>query len=218
MMPGGSEDELLREAFDESGSLRGAHDACPPPERLWESACERLSARENERLILHLAVCAPCSLSWRVARDLACDRASAAVPTPRFDWRGWAPLAAAAMLIVAVGLTLERVGTHPTGPPAYRAEEGSWIRPRADVPTAMPRDRFVLRWSRGPEGSTYDVRVLAAGLGPLARGLRLDRPEFPVPAPSLARIPAGTKILWQVTVYLPDGRVADSSTFVTELE
>jgi hypothetical protein len=218
MTNGGFEDDRLREAFALSDGLPGRQEECPTPERLWESAREELGARESEAVIRHLAVCAPCSAAWRIARDLAGDRAPA-VATRRFDWRrGWAPLAAAAMLIVAVGLTLERVGTRPTGPPAYRAEEGSWIRPRADTPTAMPRDRFVLRWSQGPEGSTYDVRVVAAGHGPLARGLRLDRPEFSVPAASLAGIPAGTKILWQVTVYFSDGRIADSSTFITEVE
>jgi hypothetical protein len=220
MTNGDFEDGRLREAFALSDGLPGRREECPSPERLWESAREELGARENERVIRHLAGCAACSAAWRVARDLAgAEAAIARAEAPRrLDWRGFIPLAAAAMLILAVGLTLESVGTRPPRSPAYRAEEGSWIRPGEDSPGALPRDRFVLRWSQGPEGSTYDVRVVAAGHGPIARGLRLDRPEFSVPASALAGVASGAKILWQVTAYLPDGRVADSSTFVTEVE
>jgi hypothetical protein len=216
----GAEGGRLREAFVLSESLPGPREECPAPERLWESVHEHLRAAENETLIRHLTTCAPCSTAWRVARDLA--GAEAAMPQPvlqrRLDWRGWAPLAAAAILIVAVGLTLEAVRVRPTAPPAYRSEQGSWIRPAGDAPAALPRDGFLLRWSAGPEGSTYDVRVIATGHGPIARGYKLERPEFRVPPSSLAGAASGTKVLWQVTAYLPDGRVSDSATFIVQVE
>jgi hypothetical protein len=82
----------------------------------------------------------------------------------------------------------------------------------------MPRDRFLLRWSAGPVGTSYDVRVIARGRPPLARGVRLTRPEFRVPAAAFDSLPSRIKILWQVTAYTPDGRVSDSATFIAELE
>jgi hypothetical protein len=217
---GGAEGERLREAFVLSESLPGSREECPTAERLWESAHERLSAAENEELVRHLTTCAPCSTAWRVARDLAGGEAAMTQPVAarRLGWRGWAPLAAAAILIVAVGLTLEAVRVRPAGAPVYRSEEGSWIRPAGDAPAALPRDGFLLRWIAGPEGSTYDVRVIATGRGPIARGYKLDRPEFRVPPSSLAGAASGTKILWQVTAYLPDGRVSDSATFIVQVE
>jgi hypothetical protein len=60
--------------------------------------------------------------------------------------------------------------------------------------------------------------VIATGRGPIARGYKLDRPEFRVPPSSLAGAASGTKVLWQVTAYLPDGRVSDSATFIVQVE
>lgn len=220
MTNGDSEDDRLREAFAQADSLPGLGEACPPPERLWDSARGALAARENERIVRHLAGCAACATSWRLAREVAgVEPALAPAEAPRrLDWRVWAPLAAAAVLIVAIGLTFEAVSTRRGASPAYRAEEGTWIEPEEGSPGAMARDRFVLRWTLGPQGSTYDVRVVAADGRPVARGLRIDRPEFEVPASALAGLPRGAKIFWQVTAYLPDGRVSDSPTFIVRIE
>jgi hypothetical protein len=221
MSPGEIGDDQLREAFALSDSLRGPREACPSPERLWESAREDLGAGENEIVVRHLATCAACAAAWRVARDLAGGDAAAAAPViarRRAGWREWMPLAAAAMLIVVAGIALQYVDLRPTSPPAYRAEEALSIRPSSESLRPMPRDRFLLRWSAGPAGTSYDVRVIARGRPPLARGVRLTQPEFQVPAAAFDSIPARTKILWQVTAYLPDGRVSDSATFIAELE
>jgi hypothetical protein len=213
-------DDRLRAAFVLSESLVVEHGECPPPERLWESAREELRPQENEEVIRHLAACAECATAWRLARDLSGARAAAVTPIarPRLARSAWAPFAAAAVILIAVGAALQLFTIHPTVAPAYRADEGAWIRPAPESVRPMPRERFVLRFTPGPEGTTYDVRVTAKGLAPLARGIRIERAEFHVPPETLAALPRGTKILWQVTGYLPDGRVSDSETFISEIE
>jgi hypothetical protein len=82
----------------------------------------------------------------------------------------------------------------------------------------QPRDRFVLSWTAGPEGSFYDVRVMSEQLEPLTRVRGLDRSEFRVPEDVLAELPSGARILWQVTAHLPDARTVESDTFFALVE
>jgi hypothetical protein len=53
---------------------------------------------------------------------------------------------------------------------------------------------------------------------PLSRGFGLDRPEFQVPDEALGSIESGSRVFWQVTARLPDGRRIESKTFFVRIE
>ena len=71
----------------------------------------------------------------------------------------------------------------------------------------------VLRWSAGPEGARYDVRVTDTALRAIAGAAALSEPEYQVPLESLADLADGDRILWQVETVLPDGSRSTSETF-----
>ena len=82
----------------------------------------------------------------------------------------------------------------------------------------MPRIDRVLRWTAGPEGTTYGLRLTTEDLAPLVEVLRLEQPEYRVDPRVLEGIPQGDAVLWRVTAHLPDGRRVASRTFTTPLE
>lgn len=212
--------EALREAF--AATFHQARDGrdCPPSETLWRSARGELEQGEEDRVLLHLGECSACAAAWRMARDLA-EEAADARQAPARRWRSslWVPLAAAAALIVVViSIGLLSLVDEEAPAPVYRAGESDWLKPDLPSGQALPRDRCLLRWSAGPQGTTYQVRVTTETLDLLARGRRLERAEFLVPASALEGLPPGASILWQVTARLGDGRTVDSETFVSRIE
>ncbi len=126
--------------------------------------------------------------------------------------------AAAAVVVVAVGLGVVFLSPEEERAPVYRAQEGQWLLSTVDLEKPLARDRFVLRWTAGPEGTFYDVRVMSAKLEPVARAIGLDRPEYEVPGEALAEVESGSRILWQVTALLPDGQRVESETFFAVVE
>lgn len=211
-------DEQLREARARVAEVRRGGKECPTPELLVSSGRGELGAREDRQVILHIGVCTACATAWKIAREVASERVplrESAVGRSFVaqGWFRWA--AAAAVLVVAVGLGVVILTPEREGVPVYRAPEGQWLRSavRADEP--LPRDEFTLRWTAGPEGTFYDVRVLGARLEPLARAEGLERPEYTVREKALAQLPPGTRILWQVTAHPPDGQPVESETFFT---
>jgi hypothetical protein len=86
------------------------------------------------------------------------------------------------------------------------------------VSDRLPRDRFLLRWSPGPAGSTYTVRLSTVALSLLLEQDGLDGAELLVPSAALERAQAGDQLLWQIETRLPDGRRINSATFVVTLQ
>ncbi|MFP2933952.1 hypothetical protein ACLESO_54285, partial [Pyxidicoccus sp. 3LG] len=82
----------------------------------------------------------------------------------------------------------------------------------------LPRERCILRWSGGPEGTRWSLQLSSEDLSLVHRADSLTRGEYQVPAEVLAKLPAGTKLLWQVEARLPDGQIRRSATFVNRLE
>ncbi len=187
----------------------GRGERCPTAEVLWDSAREALPRAEDRQVILHLAECTMCAAAWRLARDFSglSIAPETIVEPPRAAWRTWAPLAAAAALVVAIaGVGIHLMTRGPVEAPAFRAQQEAWLAPAAGMDAPLPRESFVLRWAPGPDGSTYDVRAATERLAMLARGRRIDKAEFQVPREALEGIPSGGQVLWQVTAHLPDGR------------
>jgi hypothetical protein len=212
------EDQRLRDAFQAGVAVAGDGTRCPTSERLWASAREELRGEENESIVLHLAECAACATAWRLARELAApgtaESGEARDGVRRWrPLRYWVPLAAAAVLVVGVGVRLVMRPTSRVDEPVYRSESGPEI--RSTVPASLPREAFLLRWEGGPEGTTYDVLVTSERLEPLDRASRLAEPQHLVEEARLATLAAGDRVLWRVIAHLPGGREAASPTFAT---
>lgn len=217
---GGFDDAALRGAFGSIAETAARGERCPAPEALWDSTAGGLDRRERTGVFLHLGECSTCATAWRLARELRAGEPPARVvrgPAPWFRAHRVHLAAAAAMLVIAVGIAV--LWRQPGRGPAaeFRAKEMDWIRPAIPAGEPLARERCLLRWTPGPEGTTYDVRVTTEDLDPVARGRGLERAEFQVPAASLAGMAAGDRIVWQVTAHLPDGGTADSRSFISEV-
>jgi hypothetical protein len=214
-------DERLREALREVVEVAGDGGGCPDTDRLVASGRGELEPRDERDVLLHIGRCTACAAAWRIARDVAAPaeplrfsvRTRSSVP------QRWYRLAAAAVLCAAaVGLGVIYWPSGKAPVPIYRAPEGQSLRSTVDADEPLPREHFVLRWTAGPEGTFYDLRVLGARLEPLVRVEGLDRPEYTVRAEALEQLPAGTRVLWQVTAHLPDGQRIESETFFAVIE
>jgi hypothetical protein len=208
--------EKLRTRLAEAAEVVADERQCPAPDTLWESARERLDRRTNEIVVMHIGVCGACAAAWRTARELASDDA----PQKAGAVRSWAPMAVAASVLIVVlgGVAGLMLGPSSVGPAVYRTQEEVWLKSVLPEGETVSRDHFELRWTSGPEGTTYDIRVGTESLDVLARARGGEEPRFLVPAESLVGLPPGTGILWQVTAHLPDGRTIDSESFVTSVD
>lgn len=220
MKPTERHTEELRDAFAASIESMGDGTTCPGPDALWESASETASPRHDEAVLLHVGECPGCAAAWRVGRNLASDSPAQAAGVGsrrgRFAW--WWPVAAsAAIAFVLIGLGVPDRRAERSSP-VYRAREGEWLQSQVPGEDGLPRSRCWLRWTAGPEGTTYQVRVTDERLELLARGRGLEDAEFLVPQEALGDLPSGAKIIWQVTARLPDGAIVDSPGFISRIE
>lgn len=195
--------------------------SCPDPDTLWEAANGGLALLDRYRVVDHLTQCAECTLAWRLATDLQQDDKSplgkGAIATitgriPRRRPREWqrmlVPLiSAAAAVVLAVGLMFfhdDRIPDAPVitrGAPAAQAQLDS---PEDDE--VVSRDEFVLTWTPGPAGTTYDVQVLTEDLGSILIAIDdLQSNNLEIPEDVLAGLAPGTEVVWSVDATLPSG-------------
>jgi hypothetical protein len=182
-----------------------------------------LPAEERRELVDRTAADPGCAEAWRVARELwpASEAAIAGGPTAVSPGRAarrtlpW--MAAAAALLLGTTIGLVSLLDRPRGD-EFRASAGYVVESLVPADTALPRDRFRLRWTPGPEGSRYEVRVTTEDLQVVATDGGLTTPEFVVEAAVLSDLVAGAELFWQVNVALPDGERIASPTFVTAVE
>jgi hypothetical protein len=221
MTPAKFDDDELRAAFIADADMQSEGASCPPAERILESVRGELSAQDDEKVLLHVGECGACAAGWRLARELAEEK----IPVGRdhrargptiLVWGRW--VAAAAVLVVAVGLGLQYMRPEVEEAPVYRAQESAWVLMEGEDGEALPRESFVLRWSDGPQGSTYDIRVMTEDLEMVAEARRLESSRFQVPPEALEALPEGALLYWQVTAHLPDGRAIDSDSFLAVIE
>ena len=217
-------DASLRAAFRARTSRTAPAGDHVPAEDLWSAVRGELSADERRAIVDHTASCAACAEAWRLAMEVTPDPIAAAAPAARPAWTAFrwpatfAPLAAAAALVVAVGagVWLSRA-PEPATAPGFRGGEAPVVRSLVGDDEALGREHALLRWSAGPEGSRYDVRVTTESLQVVADIEGLAEPALLVPSAALSSLPPGSRLLWRVEVVGPDGERAASPTFVTRL-
>ncbi len=219
-------DELvrLREAFFSEDWERSTED-CPDSERLWASAAGEMEPAEDEEILLHLARCGRCASIWRLAREMIFHDEAAFAPVIPMEegkrarvWRWPALLAAAAMVVIGVGLGTGLLLNHvqPLSQPVYR-QQGETVKMEASPETRrLPRTVCRLRWATGPEGTRYDLTVTGKDLTIICVVKGLTKPEYLLPP---EEIPASThEIFWRVTAHFPGGDVISSETFTSRIE
>jgi hypothetical protein len=212
--------ERLRQGIGSLLEIKGDGADCPSAETIWESVEEKLDPQKNEEILIHLGECAACSAAWRLGNRLHAEEtgASQEAEVIPFRPRQWIPLAAAAVIVVGIGLGVVQITTRQQPAPEYRTQEDRWLASELVPDQPLPRDACVLRWTAGPEGTSYDLTLTTEDLDPLGKAWRLESPEYRIDPQALDGLPPGGAILWRVTAHLPDGRRVSSRTFSTRLE
>ena len=82
----------------------------------------------------------------------------------------------------------------------------------------LPRANCRLAWTSAGEGATYRLRVATESLDLLAAVPDLETTEHVVPESSLADLPPGAWIVWQVEATLPDGSRIVSPSYKNRLD
>ena len=212
--------ERLREAFASSmdrAPVPGPD--CSDAPRIWAAVRGELPAEEAQALVDHALGCASCALAWRLAREVAQESGEAGgarAARRGFSAAHWAAVAAAviAAVLIPVGLHEWRA----PGPPVYRADERPAIRPLVPDGASLARDAFVLRWTAGPPGTRYSVRLVRSDLGVVSEAQALESAEYAAPPEALQGLARGTQLFWRVEAHLPDGSEIVSDTFSVRLE
>lgn len=203
----------LRQAFAALGETAAPGPDCPEPDRLWAVATGEAPPSERHEIIAHMASCASCASAFRLARGLSEEKKEASVI--HRSWARWTPVvgALAAVLLLAILVP----GLWRSQPSPYRGGQDQEIRSLLDDP-ALPRDQAELRWSPGPPGSRYEVRVLTRDGVEIAVEPDLEAPRYRIPPSVLTGLPEDTILYWQVKVLRPDGKSSASKTFEVRLQ
>lgn len=200
-------------------------------ELIWRAVTQELPAEERRAVIERVAADPAWAQAWRLARAMSQSAVKAEAPAKvlpltgrkaqgKRSWGGrpaW--FAMAAMWVVLVGgAVVWRQQKQAEDPERIRGGTAESITSAVPEATALPRDRFVLRWSGVSQAVQWSVQVSSEDLKVFHRVERLAQREYTVPAPVLEELPSGARVLWQVEARLPDGGVRRSSTFVNRLQ
>ncbi|RKG92670.1 hypothetical protein [Corallococcus terminator] len=230
------EDDSIDDAGVERLRTALRDDAATPGEPVdadlvWRAVTQELPADERRAVIERVAADPTWAQAWRLAMEMSRAAAKADAPAKvlsltdrkaaqgKRSWSGrpaWAAMAA--MWVVLVGGVLVWRQQQREDPERIRGGEAEAITSGVPEATALARDRFVLRWSGVPQATHWSVQVSSEDLKVFHRVERLEQREYTVPAPVLAELPSGARVLWQVEARLPDGSVRRSSTFVNRLQ
>lgn len=208
-------DDLRRALADEAELGRRASD-CPDPESFWAAQQGELSASTTRDLVDHTSHCPRCAEAWRVAHGLGAMQGAADRRRSSTPWR--VTLAAAAVVVLAAAVVSLFPPGERVGEPALRSGPRVAIEAMTDEAVPLPRDEFVLRWSPGPDGTVYAVQLTTESFAAVAMVEGLQRPEWRVPEDALEGIEGGTRLLWRVEAFLPDGRKVQSETHFVLME
>ena len=216
-------DQRLAEAFQALGDTHATEVPEDLRERIWLAVSGALSPEERRELVERTVIDPGCAEAWRVANELwraSQPRAIGGGATVAPGWATrsttrWLGAAAALLLVCTIGV-ISLLNRPSDG--EFRAASGFVVESLVPPDLALPRDAFRLRWTPGPEGSRYQVRVTTEDLKLLATAADLTTPEFAVDPAVLAGLSSGARVFWQVDVSLANGERRTSSTFITRLK
>jgi hypothetical protein len=210
-------DEELRKAFQSLGQTSHEEPAAADLDEVWRAVAGELPADERRALVDRMARDPALAESWRVARDLYREAAPGAASTPvRRSIPSW--MAAAAVLLVAVGIGVALRVFAPPIDDTFRNGDRYVVNSLVQPGAALSRDAFRLRWTPGPTGSRYQLRVTTEDLKVLTTVSDLTTPEFVVTSDLLAAVTPGSQVFWQVDVTLPQGNTVSSPTFAVKVQ
>jgi hypothetical protein len=222
-------DERLRAAFQSLGDTAREQPSAEDLEKVWRAASGDLPADERRELVDRMSTDPSLAESWRVAHELQHgashgvrlqpDSAARHAQEPR-EARWWIKpwVAAAALVILAIGVGIVVQRSRPAGDDTLRDAGRTQIESLVPYDTSLPREAFRLRWTPGPAGSRYDVRVTTEDLQLLTTATDLMQPELVVNVDALATLASRTRVFWQVDVKGPGGGTISSPTFVVRVQ
>jgi hypothetical protein len=213
-------DEKLREAFQALADTSRDGPAPAELDQIWRAVSGELPASERRELVDRTASDPALAEAWRVAQELW--RASHPIAQTAGQapvWmRSW--MAVAAVLVVISGITVglfvqrARLAREET----FRDPGHYLLEALVQADSTLPRDAFRLRWTPGPQGSRYQVRVTTEDLRILTTVSDLSVPELVVSRDLLSNVASGARVFWQVDVTLPGGETVSSQTFVVRVQ
>jgi hypothetical protein len=210
-------DEALREAFQALGESAPGPCSEEDRERVWLAVSGELPAAERRALVERMATDRALAEAWRMANELwrasqETAEAKAERRAPAWTWSmEWLAAAAVLMVVVTGAVVLWR---GEPGGNVLRDQTPAAVESLVAPDAVLPRDAFRLRWTPGPAGSRYEVRVTTEELRLLATAADLTAPELVVTPAQLVDVASGARVLWQVDLVLPDGARVASQTFV----
>lgn len=219
--PRGSEERLV-DAF-RSPEPDGAEVPDEMRDRIWLAVSGALSAEERRDVVDLTASDPAYAEAWRIARDMweasqaagAAGAAATAAPSPRRWAPGWLAAAAAVVLGAALGvMTL----VNRTPGDEYRSAAEYRIGSLVPDNALLDRGGLVLRWTPGPDGTRYAVRVTTPDLQMLTFVTNLEAPELALTPATFDEVAPGGPVLWQVDATLPDGGRVMSDTFTIRVQ
>lgn len=213
----------LLEAFADADARPSG--PCPPPDDIWAAARGEGDPTAARQVALHVAECGGCTTAWRLAVEMArivppADTGCLPGSTPLAGWRRIASVGTVAVLAAGLaGLFVIDARRFPVRSDVgvYRTAAPAELRALVPEAAVLPRNAVRLRWTPGPEGTRYTVRVFTEDLTSVVEAADLAAPEYLVPESRLAGVPAGARLLWQVIAATPAGEVFTSPTFTVRV-
>ena len=184
--------------------------------RIFDALHGTVAADERRAVVDELIANPDAAEAWRLAQELAPPvSAMSAVPVHRGTWGWWS---AAAVALLAVGVAWQFADRwRSADPPAYRSTEQRAIGSLLPSDQPLSRKDAVLRWT-GIAGARYRVTVLTTALEVIEEANNLTAAEYTISADVLARLPAGSQLLWQVEASIAGEGSITSPTFTVRVE